>query len=457
MARSPEDTNRDADEIAGKETGLQDLVSSAPDAANGQNLKIIPTLPEAPQSPSQRHAPTLVGYPTHPAFAPNPAFTPAPVAPSEAITDRFPVPATTTAAYSLSTPGTPAIGPFPSVDFADPLYTDYIHNPDAPRPTPFQQLRYTIAKKEAYSLDALSSSEFSTIFIAIFTERDRKGISNEEAEYLLEEYFETLPEKNCGDVFMDIIVAQDKELITKDEASRYATKLSLTDGDKAVFGDLYTNLTGESLFPSKRPAARKARLEDYGSNLEGLSGFSRFFSRKIAIAAGLVLATGATVGIGSRFGKADINLAPAPILTPAIPSNPDQVKAETQKAIFVKRDEPIPAPKPATPVVVKTETPSPKKVASIEAAPKVPAPVAAPTKKEEVPSLSLPVTTKTNSEGDVVVDEAKSITAWKKLGYSVGIQTRETGKVFTLTNKEGKKVIVNAQGLQKGQSVIEIK
>lgn len=439
MATSPDDTNRDADKTPDEETGFQDLAASAPDAANGQSLKIIPTLPNTAPGTIARHAPTLIGFPTRPTFGPNPDFNPA-LDPTEAITDKFPTSPTTTAAYALSPEKKPAIGPFSSVDFSDPLYTDYTNDPDAQKPTPFQQLRYTIAKREAYSLDALSSSEFSTIFIAIFTERDRKGISNEEAEYLLEEYFETLPEKNCGDVFMDIIVAQDKGLITEAEASRYAVKLSLTDGDKAVFGDLYTNLTGEALLPSRRPAVRKARLEDYGSNPEGLSGFSRFFSRKVAIAAGLVLAAGATVGLEYRFGKSDKNLAPAPILAPAIPSSPDQVKAETQKAIFIKREEPIPAPKPTTPVVTKTpaQAPAPEETAVVTAAPKAPAP--AKNETLSTPEAPAPIM-KMSKSGKSYVDEAASIEAWEKLGYSVNINS--SGTIFTLTTKEGKKIIVN--------------
>ncbi len=333
----------------------------------------------------------------------------------------------------------------------------------------FEEIRKTIAQRKPYHYLPLSVSaeENSTIFLAIYEERAAKRISAEEASTLQREYFETLdPSESAPDVFMDILAAKSKGWITAEEAASAIDNIVLDTRDSEIYSDLIIALAKEAdtfilpLYPSGEKAASPVEapakpLAEEKRMYQNPSFLQRYVSRKALLAGVALLSLGGAVsGVSGLREKAKGNIGEAMATPNERPSAPEKTTVVPTKTAIAPTAKPATAPvAPANPVV---EKPSIATTPATPVAPIAPVETVAPTQPETA-TISIPVITKINSAGKATMDQSKSMMAWKKMGYSIGIKTTSDGKVFVLKNDEGQKFIVSQENIKPGQEVIEAK
>lgn len=315
----------------------------------------------------------------------------------------------------------------------------------------FEEIRNTIAQRKPYHYLPLSVSaeENSTIFLAIYEERAAKRISAEEASTLQREYFETLdPSESAPDVFMDILTAKSKGWITAEEAALAIDNIVLDTRDLEIYSDLINALAKEAetfilpLYPASEKAASPVEapakpLTEEKRMYQNPSFLQRYVSRKALLATAAVLALGGATSLGyqQETDRKDSSYSSFEGSSEA-PTSPLIVREKTQEKVAQVKA-PIQQKKP------------------VAIAPKIVVEKKASAEKET--TVSLPVITKINGAGEVSMDQAKSMIAWKKLGYSIGIKNTAEGKVFVLKDSEGKKFTISQDALQKDQETIEAK
>lgn len=308
----------------------------------------------------------------------------------------------------------------------------------------FEEIRNTIAQRKPYHYLPLSVSaeENSTIFLAIYEERAAKRISAEEASTLQREYFETLdPSESAPDVFMDILAAKSKGWITAEEAALAIDNIVLDKDDYDVYSDLIESLAKEAkayILPiSPREKNSTPLYEKTEKIYQGPSRLQQYFSRKALLATAAVLALGGATSLGYQQETDHKESSYSSFEgSSEAPASPLIVREETQEKV-AQTKAPIQQKKP------------------IATAPKIVVEKKASAEKET--TVSLPVITKINGAGEVSMDQAKSMIAWKKLGYAIGIKNTAEGKVFVLKDGEGKKFTISQEALQKDQETIEAK
>lgn len=445
MARTPDNTNRD-DLEALEQEALSGMINAAQKGT--PEPAIIPALPPVsdrivfPSRGVERQAPT-----TPISFAPHPNFS---------------VPTNTTDSDSLSaTTRTPTSTDSVSDADLSAIEESFFMNEDADAPKAADLIRMAIRDRgDTHFLSIRNQpTDQSTIFSAITGEFRDGNISEEEAFSLMCEYTDSLTPDEKFSVFTDILVAESNGSISEAEAKNYAKALDLSSGDKIVLGSLSARLLDEQP-PVEIPALSFDRREerDTAKKDNGVYSIGRLFSNKLVLAAGLVLALGSTIKMGYNIGQKNESSVELATLLPEPSVTPVEAQATTHSKITAVKSLEAPKEKEITPTAPKARMPSSPIAPKIRVSP-VETPVAPKIipSVEKVETISLPITTKPNRDGSIVVDEAKSLTVWKKLGYTVGIKKNPAGKVFILTNSEGKKIAIPADGLEKGQTSVEVK
>ena len=311
----------------------------------------------------------------------------------------------------------------------------------------FDRIRQTIVERKPYHYLPLSVSaeEQSIVVLAIYEERASKNITDAEADTLQKEYFETLdPSESAASVLTDIFAAKSKGWITATEAAFLLDNIYLSTADFELYEDLIGSLAKEAntfILPhtpaektiTEKPSTQKSREE----KPQTLDFLLKHLSRKTALATAAIIALGGATSLGYQQ---------------------ETDRKESSYSSYEGSSE-----APTSPLIVREETQ--EKVAQVKApiqqkkpvsiAPKAVAKQKVSVEKET--TISLPVITKINGAGEVSMDQAKSMIAWKKLGYTIGIKNTAEGKVFVLKDSEGKKFTVSQEALQKDQETIEAK
>lgn len=306
----------------------------------------------------------------------------------------------------------------------------------------FDRIRQTIVERKPYHYLPLSVSaeEQSTVVLAIYEERASKNITDAEADTLQKEYFETLdPSESAASVLTDIFAAKSKGWITATEAAFLLDNIYLSTADFELYEDLINSLSKEAntfilpRTPTEKPVTQKIREE----KPQALDFLLRHLSKKTALAAATIVALGGAASIKyQQEGTLVDSMTSSFESSPQAPATPVIIQAETIEKV-AKAKETIQQKKP------------------IAIAPKIVVEKKASAEKET--TISLPVITKINGAGEVSMDQAKSMIAWKKLGYNIGIKNTAEGKVFILKDSEGKKFTISQESLQKEQETIEAK